>query len=81
MRFGRENLGWGLIINLSHTFNFCKDNIVSFFICVALVFVNLNCCCSTLLNECNNELGGVLTVMVGDDMLLSIIEEADTEST
>ena len=81
MRLGAENLGRSQLVDLGHALDFSQHNVVALLIRVALVLVNLNSSFFALLDEGHDELSGVLTVVIRDGMLLTVVEESDTEST
>ena len=71
------------IIELSHTFNFGELDKVTILVSVTLVFVNVHSRVLTLLNSTHNELLGLLTILVRDAELRTVIKESvrrDTES-
>lgn len=81
VRLGADNLGRRQIVDLGHALNLGEHNIVTLLIGMALVLVHLNGRPLALLNEGDDELSGVLTVVVRDDVLLTVVKEGDTEST
>jgi hypothetical protein len=73
-----DNLVWATFIDLSHTLNFFKFEIVSFLIDMSLIFMSGNCGLCSFLDHDNNEVFGLFTISVSNHVCISIVNESIT---
>jgi hypothetical protein len=66
------------IIYLSHTLNFTEYNIVTFLIRMTFIFMNSNQGCCSFFNRWNNKVFGCLTIMISNNVSISIVYKCVT---
>jgi len=66
------------IIYLSHSLNFTEYNIITLLIRMTFVFMNSNQSCCSFFNRWNNKVFGCLTIMISNNVSISIIYKCIT---
>jgi len=75
------DLIWAGTVDLDHTFNFLKFNIVSFLVDMSFVFMSCDHSFSTFLDHHNNEVFCLLTISISNHVLVSVVNESVTPRT